>query len=164
MKLLKLATDHKTMQSQTLFQSKSQVFPIISRGTTGIYVKQLQLRLQDLGADVLADGLFDSETEAAVKKFQRQQQLVVDGIVGDQTWKALLPILQLGSMGDEVKRLQIRLNLLIGTDLEIDGIFGMMTEAIVKQFQALYATPVDGIVDLRTWDALLDAVILSVNL
>jgi peptidoglycan hydrolase-like protein with peptidoglycan-binding domain len=69
---------------------------MIRRGTTGIYVKQLQLRLQDLGSHVLADGLFDSETEAAVKTFQQQQQLVVDGIVGDQTWRGLLPILQLG--------------------------------------------------------------------
>jgi peptidoglycan hydrolase-like protein with peptidoglycan-binding domain len=151
------------MNSQTLFKSNSKVFPIISRGTTGIYVKQLQLRLQDLGAHVLADGLFDSETEAAVKTFQQQQRLVVDGIVGDQTWRELLPILQLGSIGDEVKRLQIRLNFLIGTDLEIDGIFGMMTAAAVKRFQAQFAPPVNEIVDLRTWDAMLRAVILSVD-
>jgi peptidoglycan hydrolase-like protein with peptidoglycan-binding domain len=151
------------MHSPTLFKSKSKVFPMIRRGTTGIYVKQLQLRLQDLGSHVLADGLFDSETEAAVKIFQQQQQLVVDGIVGDQTWRELLPILQLGSIGDEVKRLQIRLNFLIRTHLEIDGIFGRMTAAAVKQFQARFAPPVDGIVDLRTWDALLRAVILSVD-
>ncbi len=149
------------MHAQTLSKSKSKVFPMIRRGTTGIYVKQLQLRLQDLGAHVLADGLFDSETETAVKKFQRQQQIIVDGIVGDQTWKTLLPILQLGSIGDEVKRLQIRLNCLIGTRLEIDGIFGMMTAAAVKQFQARSMTPVDGIVDLRTWDVMLRTVILS---
>ncbi len=151
------------MYSQTLFQSKSTVFPVISQGTTGVYVKQLQLRLQDFGAHVLADGLFDSETEAAVEKFQRQQQLIVDGIVGEKTWQQLLPLLQLGSMGDEVKRLQIRLNFLIETDLEIDGIFGMMTAAAVKQFQARYIPPINGIVDLRTWDTMLRTVIYSVD-
>ncbi|MGB3535831.1 MAG: peptidoglycan-binding protein [Microcoleaceae cyanobacterium] len=151
------------MHTQTLFKPKSKVFPMICRGTTGIYVKQLQLRLQDFGAHVLADGLFDSETQEAVEKFQQQQQLMVDGMVGDKTWKALLPILQLGSLGDEVKRLQIRLNCLMGTDLEIDGIFGMMTEAAVKQFQARYIPPIDGRVDIRTWDIMLRAVIDSVD-
>ncbi|MGB3403841.1 MAG: peptidoglycan-binding protein [Microcoleaceae cyanobacterium] len=149
------------MQTQTLFKPKSKVFPMICRGTTGIYVKQLQLRLQDFGAHVLADGLFDSETEEAVEKFQRQHSLEIDGIVNDRTWKALLPTLQLGMMGDEVKRLQIRLNCLIGTDLEIDGIFGMMTAVAVKQFQAKLMMTVDGIVDLRTWDVMLRTVILS---
>jgi peptidoglycan hydrolase-like protein with peptidoglycan-binding domain len=148
------------MHTQTLLKPKSKVFPIISRGTTGIYVKQLQLRLQDFGAHVLADGLFDSETEEAVKKFQRQHSLQIDGIVGDQTWRTLLPILQLGAMGDEVKRLQIRLNCLMGTDLEIDGIFGMITASAVKQFQIKLMIPVHGIVDLQTWDMMLRTMML----
>lgn len=152
------------MQTQTLFQPKSKVFPIICRGTTGIYVKQLQLRLQDFGDHILADGLFDSETEEAVEKFQRQHSLQIDGIVSDRTWNALLPTLQLGMMGDEVKRLQIRLNCLMGTDLEIDGIFGMMTAAVVKQFQTKLMIPIDGIVDLQTWDIMLRTVILSNSL
>ena len=152
------------MQTQTLLKPKSKVFPMICRGTTGIYVKQLQLRLQDFGAHVLADGLFDSETEEAVEKFQRQHSLQMDGIVSDRTWNALLPTLQLGMIGDEVQRLQIRLNCLIGTNLEIDGIFGMMTAAAVKQFQAKLMIPIDGIVDLQTWDLMLRTVILSNSL
>lgn len=151
------------MQSLTISRPKQKQIPIISRGITGIYVKQLQLRLQDLGAHVIADGLFDADTETAVKKFQQQQGLIVDGIVGDQTWNTLLPTLEIGSLGDEVKRLQIRLNFLISSHLVIDGIFGMKTEAAVKQFQVRYITAMDGVLDLKTWDALLHAVIFSVD-
>ena len=36
------------------------------------------------------DGDFGSGTLAAVKKFQKEKGLTVDGIVGAKTWKALL--------------------------------------------------------------------------
>ena len=151
------------VQSLMVSTPKQKLLPILCRGTTAIYVKQLQLRLQDLGAHVIADGLFDLDTETAVRKFQQQHGLTVDGIVGDQTWQTLLPILEVGSLGDEVKRLQIRLNFLISTHLIIDGLFGMRTQAAVKQFQARYVPTIDGVVNLQTWDALLHSVILSVD-
>jgi peptidoglycan hydrolase-like protein with peptidoglycan-binding domain len=36
-----------------------------------------------------ADGIFDGETEAAVRAFQRNAALVPDGIIGPATWHAL---------------------------------------------------------------------------
>jgi len=33
-----------------------------------------------------ADGMFGPNTEAAVKAYQTQQGLTVDGVVGDRTW------------------------------------------------------------------------------
>lgn len=54
-------------------------------------VKMLQgiLRAYGLLADTI-DGIFGSNTENAVKQFQRKKSLSVDGIVGQATWTVLL--------------------------------------------------------------------------
>jgi len=51
-------------------------------------VKLLQTKLGFLGDNI--DGKFGSVTEAAVKRFQQDKGLVVDGIVGQSTWSAIL--------------------------------------------------------------------------
>jgi peptidoglycan hydrolase-like protein with peptidoglycan-binding domain len=40
--------------------------------------------------DLDVDGIFGPRTEAAVRGFQQNENLSVDGIVGRQTWTALL--------------------------------------------------------------------------
>lgn len=53
-------------------------------------VKLIQRELKTLKYNVgPVDGIFGPKTEAAVKAFQTDQHLVVDGIVGRNTWKAL---------------------------------------------------------------------------
>ncbi|NJM97613.1 MAG: hypothetical protein HC800_11025 [Phormidesmis sp. RL_2_1] len=64
--------------------------PILRLGAEGTAVSQLQIELRTLGYyDGAVDGGFGEQTEAAVIKFQRQLQLVVDGVVGPSTWDAL---------------------------------------------------------------------------
>src|SRR5215475_13750270 len=53
-------------------------------------VKELQELLNADGFGLAADGLFGRATEAAVKRFQNEQGLDDDGVVGPQTWAALL--------------------------------------------------------------------------
>lgn len=43
----------------------------------------------DSGRLVLVDGVYGSQTAQAVSRFQRRQDLVVDGKVGPQTWRRL---------------------------------------------------------------------------
>ena len=51
---------------------------------------KLQKRLNELGYDCgAADGDFGVGTQAAVRKFQSDHNLIADGMVGQQTWKAL---------------------------------------------------------------------------
>jgi len=57
--------------------------------TKGPAVQLMQNRLFDLGYYLDPDGLFGPETERAVKNFQNNAGLVVDGIVGFATWTAL---------------------------------------------------------------------------
>ncbi len=53
-------------------------------------VLEVQRALAGLGYDVgAADGNLDARTRDAVKRFQREQGLAVDGIVGPRTWAAL---------------------------------------------------------------------------
>jgi hypothetical protein len=52
-------------------------------------VKELQTDLNRFGFNIAVDGVFASETEAAVHQFQMDHGLVPDGVVGPQTWAAL---------------------------------------------------------------------------
>jgi peptidoglycan hydrolase-like protein with peptidoglycan-binding domain len=57
-----------------------------SRGDHGDWVRELQRLL-----GIEQDGDFGESTEVAVRAFQEHHALVVDGIVGRYTWRALLP-------------------------------------------------------------------------
>ena len=59
--------------------------PVLRQGDRGEQVKVLQRNLGGLAAD----GIFGPITTRAVRSFQAQKGLVVDGIVGPQTWGAL---------------------------------------------------------------------------
>lgn len=63
---------------------------VLKRGMRGAYVKRLQEELKNLGYyRGSIDGIFGPETEAAVKKFQKEKKLKEDGIVGSRTAKAI---------------------------------------------------------------------------
>lgn len=66
--------------------------PILRKGSKGKYVTLLQTKLKNKGYDLGkygVDGDFGSVTEKAVKEFQKDNGLTVDGIVGEKTWKVL---------------------------------------------------------------------------
>jgi len=66
--------------------------PRLARGSTGSAVSALQKGLLAFGGANSAtdpgptDGNFGPRTESAVRAYQAQQDIGVDGIVGDQTW------------------------------------------------------------------------------
>jgi peptidoglycan hydrolase-like protein with peptidoglycan-binding domain len=63
---------------------------VLQRGANGADVQRLQGDLARLGYNVGAiDGDFGANTEQAVIKFQQENNLNVDGIVGRQTGEAL---------------------------------------------------------------------------
>jgi peptidoglycan hydrolase-like protein with peptidoglycan-binding domain len=132
--------------------------PLLKKGSTGVAVKQLQQALKDLGYDVGAvDGQFGTKTEQAVKAFQSDRGLTVDGIVGDITWLNIdeadmsNPTIRKGSKGNPVRRAQKRLTLGGWDTGGVDGIFGASTEAAVKRFQHDQGLTQDGIVGPQTW-------------
>ena len=62
---------------------------ILRPGSQSSEVERLQQDLSTLGYEVEINGNFDANTEVAVKKFQQQYNLKVDGVVGAQTGQQL---------------------------------------------------------------------------
>ena len=63
---------------------------VYQQGNRGTTVKTIQRKLKNWGYyNGAVDGIFGSQTKTAVKYFQRKNGLKVDGIVGNQTLKAL---------------------------------------------------------------------------
>lgn len=91
-------------------------------------VKQLQERLQSLGYDLGktgVDGIIGPKTEAAIKKFQKDKNLIIDGIYGKETHASLMEVLGL-SGGEETKITETeRKARIFGTTMQkLQNIFG----------------------------------------
>jgi N-acetylmuramoyl-L-alanine amidase len=141
----------------------------IRRGDGGDHVRDLHSRLLALGFHIdqpeVDDHTFGSSTEAGVRTFQQERGLLVDGLVGPQSWQELveagyslgdrllylrLPLFR----GDDVRALQRRLNLLGFDPGREDGILGEQTARAVRDFQTNVGLPEDGIVGRTTLQAL----------
>lgn len=65
-------------------------YPLVQRGSVGVYVLTLQDALNALGYTGSGlDGYFGNGTRNAVINYQRAKGLGADGIVGCRTWEAL---------------------------------------------------------------------------
>jgi peptidoglycan hydrolase-like protein with peptidoglycan-binding domain len=124
------------------------------------------------------DGIYGTNTEKAVKEFQKKTGITVDGIAGKQTYNALQSYLRTqtstskstsstsnnsndwtgqtlrkGSQGEAVKDLQRMLNS-AGYNVKVDGIYGSETEGAVRSFQKSVGISVDGIAGAQTYRSL----------
>jgi peptidoglycan hydrolase-like protein with peptidoglycan-binding domain len=136
----------------------------LRRGSTGPAVTAVQAAVG--GA---TGGSFGDLTVSAVGAFQTAHGLPGDGVVGPQTWRALLKatapvpaptsggpydayentVLRVGSTGTAVKVLQQALHLAL-----VDGDFGPGTRSAVIAFQTSSRLPADGVVTAPVWRAL----------
>jgi N-acetylmuramoyl-L-alanine amidase len=114
------------------------------RGTNGDYWRE-------------TDAVFDNVLDSAVRGFQQQRGLLVDGIVGPATYRALKEasyrlgartlIYQLSAplYGDDVATLQRRLQDLGFYVDRVDGFFGPVTHDALTSFQREIGLAADGI-------------------
>lgn len=85
----------ETAPTQTGSEPAASSLPILRPSAEGPAVSQLQKNLQTLGYYSGAiDGSYGDLTEAAVREFQADRQLLVDAVVGPATWDALSRALQ----------------------------------------------------------------------
>jgi peptidoglycan hydrolase-like protein with peptidoglycan-binding domain len=137
--------------------------------STGVDVKRLKTILYDLWyAPGTINTTFDSTLDSAVRSFQSDWGLSVDGIVGTNTYNMLLQVhsfssssprmLQSGKKGDDVAEMQARLRAYaaaVGNPLiAADGEFGTATTNSLKLFQAYSGLSQDGVCGNNTYNAL----------
>ncbi len=157
-------------QSQVLGQTTLAPRPLFRLGDHGPAVRDIRRHLDVLGLTTSPAGAdpdaFDADLDRAVRAFQQQRGLSVDGIVGVGTYRVLeearwrlgdrLLTLVAGSLlaGDDVLTLQQRL-LDLGFQVgKVDGRFGQQTERAVRDFQRNIGVPADGTCGPATLKAL----------
>lgn len=145
--------------------------PAIRRGDSGPVVAEVRDRLVRLGllptpGGTAEAGTFDDAVDRAVRAFQQQRGISVDGIVGPQTFRRLEEARwRLGDRvlaytpghltgGDDVHELQSRLTRM-GFDCgRADGIFGVLTDHALRDFQRNVGVEADGTCGPATFKAL----------
>ncbi len=166
----------------------SVAYQTLYTGNHNPAVKEAQERLIIHGYDVGAggaDGWFGNGTLQAVKRFQADKKLSVDGVIGEKTWEALLkepdktekpeqpteptkpteptvkayPTIGVGDTGESVRDAQ-KLLQAHGYDIGrggADGIFGQDTRLATLKFQKDKRLAADGIIGKDTWAKLHEA-------
>lgn len=156
-----------------------RTWPRLRRSDRGPTVKRLNELLAAAGFPDANASVFGANTVTAVLAYQASRHLSVDGIVGLQTWTALLndfppaadsdpspfkvdvrptpdrPTVKTGSEGSVVEELQRRLKDLGFDPGLLDGVFGKKTEGAVIAFQNSTGLAPDGICGKLTWRAVL---------
>lgn len=155
----------------------SDVRPTLRYNSSGEAVRALQERLAELGYYTFrVTGVYQENTQRAVRDFQTDNGLeptgVVDGALQQMIldpWASPKPkptpppiamdvpfpgIVQYGSSGDHVRRIQTRLYQMGFYVKNITGNFGKETQSAVRAFQTQNGLVSDGVVGRDTWQVL----------
>ena len=164
--------------------SASPVYPgtPLRIGSSGSNVTLMQQYLNGLGVvytginRLTTDGRFGANTRNATIRFQKQFSLNPDGVIGRNTWNAIVAVylsvagyrpvdvttrypglMSIGSSGDHVRFVQSYLNGIreqynySWPTLTVDGQFGPNTSLATAGFQSAYNLAIDGRVGPNTW-------------
>ncbi len=139
----------------------------MARGDTGDNVKLLQTQLNTYfnlpkKKRMKVDGVFGKGTAAWVSQVETNNGFAVDGIADDAVL-AVLSIdpstitLKLGMKHATVATAQTALARVLKVKVKVDGVYGPGTVRLVKRFQKTVGLKQSGVINHKTWMALLSA-------
>ena len=149
----------ETWSFLSTFVPGAQPWALVKQGSsqaTNWRVLAAQHLLRAHGASIAADGVFGPQSGQAVRDFQQTLRAVeISTTLGQLDWPSLIITVQqgngpAGAKGEAVRAVQ---TLLAG--LEVDGDFGPLTAAAVREFQQVFLPPADGVVGPETWHTLM---------
>jgi len=162
------------------------VYPdhMLREGTQSSEVARMQTYLNAIGSSLTpplstlkVDGIFGPAMKKAVEEFQAYEALEPDGVVGKNTWDAIVSAynakysgseatwpgisLRQGTQGSDVKFMQQTLNTIDATygslgSVKEDGVYGAQTAEAVRLFQRQFGLTADGTLGHNTWERILE--------
>ncbi len=148
-------------------------FAPLRMGSVDPVVDEVRARLERIGLLPREEQLgreqrqtFDSAVDSAVRSFQQERGISVDGVVGPMTFQRLEEARwKLGdrvvsytysrpTAGDDIIDLQRQLNTLGFQLTRIDGVFGSETDRALREFQRNCGLEADGTCGPEVWRAL----------
>ncbi len=182
-----LSSCRKLIQIATIFVCMFAVGQVseaahIVKGDRGANVREVQQLLVAQGyLKDQADGVFGQNTLEAVKAFQKDKHLLINGTVNGKTLHALKKnspkvqkkieeisssqkrvhkegptLFEKGARGEDVRALQHKLSINGYSTNGVDGIYGAGTVNAVKSFQKNNQLKVTGVIDKHTKKAIED--------
>lgn len=140
-------------ETWSFLSTVDRVWPLVKVGATdedNWRVLPAQYLLRAAGATIVADGDFGPLSGEAIRAWQAERRAqYVSTTVGQLDWPDLIQTVRRGDTGDAVRAVQS----LFGR-LTVDGDFGPLTEAAVREYQEMFGLGTDGIVGPVTWYAL----------
>lgn len=148
----------------------ARTLPLVKRGNTTYHAGVVQSLIHATGVEVersfnashVPDRDFGPNTEDAVREYQVEHELMVDGIIGPETWTHLLTSLEdnLVSRGETTTEQARLVQMLLAAAGRPpaqsfsptpyahfpDGVFGFHTDRVVRKYQKRMGITVDGVV------------------
>lgn len=149
-------------------------------GSSGSEVARMQTYLNGLRAakyptlgPLVVDGRYGSATSSTVMQYQVINSLTMDGVVGHDTWNAIVGdynatiggsadtypgiALRPGDRSQDVRHMQGRLNeaarIYTGINAQtVDSVYGNNMTNAVRRFQRQFSLSADGILGQNTWN------------
>lgn len=139
--------------------TKYTSYSTVKAGKKGSKAGAVECLLRQAGYPASHNRSFSKGDAKKLSSFQGAHALTATGKTNGATWSALIaqgptPALQPGNRGSDVRRLQLALRALGHSELPGTTLYGDLTTAAVKTFQAGAALPVTGRVAGPEWAAL----------